>query len=129
MTDTQTKNAILVLEERRRLAMLQADVAALDVLFDDGLIYQHSTGIRDNKTSYLDKLGTGRLRYQAISLIGQTVVRVNNCCLVDGLMDATVLRATGTAQVSSRYVALWLYAGDVWRLLMVHAEPISVLSA
>ena len=54
-------------EEQRRQAMLGGDIAALEALLSDGLVYVHSTGGRDTKTTYLNKLASGSLKYLSLS--------------------------------------------------------------
>ena len=47
--------------DRARIAALLAkDTTALDDLLDDELVYVHSTGVADTKTSYLEGLVTGK---------------------------------------------------------------------
>ena len=48
--------AVLAAEERRRQALLSADLEALQGLLADTLVYVHSTAASDSKDSYLAKL-------------------------------------------------------------------------
>jgi ketosteroid isomerase-like protein len=49
---------IKVLEDRRYRAMLAGDIAVLDELCSDDLIYTHSKADYDDKRSYLHKVET-----------------------------------------------------------------------
>jgi ketosteroid isomerase-like protein len=44
------------------------DVAGLEKIFDDGLIYAHSSGIVETKKEYLDRLRGGRQRYDQVTI-------------------------------------------------------------
>lgn len=91
MIDADATRAILALEERRRLAMLQADFAFLDLIFGDAMVYSHSNGSQDCRFAYLEKLASGRLSYERIVLREQAVSGLLGCCMVAGRMDATLV--------------------------------------
>src|SRR5258707_4786847 len=59
--------AIRALEDRRYQAMTDADVAALEDLLSDDLVYGHSDASRDTKKSYLDKGVGGFFDYGPMS--------------------------------------------------------------
>ena len=76
MSETsQAIEEIKQLEDARYAAMLGKDIPVLERLLDDKLIYMHSTGVADTKSSYIEGLRTGvwdyrevdrtELRYQA----------------------------------------------------------------
>ena len=52
-------NEIEALEDRRYRAMIDGDIAVLDELCSDDLIYTHSKGDHDDKRSYLRKVSIG----------------------------------------------------------------------
>ena len=55
--------AILQAEKDWAQAALAADVATLDKLLSDDLTYCHATGAKDTKSTYLEKIRTGRPKY------------------------------------------------------------------
>src|SRR5262245_60455752 len=78
MTDAETGDAglgdtgeiaraIRALEDRRYQAMTAADVATLDELLSDDLVYGHSDATRDTKKSYLDRVAGGYFDYGPLS--------------------------------------------------------------
>ena len=53
---------ILALEDRRCAAMTGADADALAAMLHDDLVYTHSSGVVDDKASYLGAIRSGRTR-------------------------------------------------------------------
>src|SRR5271169_985977 len=84
-------NEIKALEDRRYRAMLDADIAALDALCSDDLIYTHSKGDHDDKRSYLDKVGSRHFTYLEITHPADRILVVHDAAaLVTGRMTAKV---------------------------------------
>ena len=75
-------NRYVELEEQRYRAMLDADVATLDRLLDDGLTYTHSSGVVDTKTTYLAGVRDKTWEYKNISREHERVIDRGSCALV-----------------------------------------------
>jgi hypothetical protein len=58
-----TTAEILAVEKSRTSALEHSDLTALDKLLADDLTYVHASGKVDSKTSFLDALRSGDLRY------------------------------------------------------------------
>jgi hypothetical protein len=116
MNDSDCAADVRAMEERRRVAMLAADTHALRDLLDEGLIYVHSTGGRDTRASYLQKLDDGVMRYESLALDVSEVQARERFALLRGAMSAQVKTANGTIAVASHYEAIWMQAGGAWRL-------------
>ena len=78
------------LEARRAVAMVAADVGALDDIFAPEMTHCHSNGVVDTRAEYLDSLASGRRRYTSVEF-GKTEIRlygevavVTGPCLVAG---------------------------------------------
>ena len=54
------------LESRRYQAMIDSDVAALQELLADEMIYTHSSSVVDDKTSYVGGFRTGKWNYRKV---------------------------------------------------------------
>jgi hypothetical protein len=54
---------LIALEKKRFEAMIRHDTSQLAVLLADSLTYIHSSGVIDNKTSFLKDVGSGRIVY------------------------------------------------------------------
>jgi hypothetical protein len=98
----------LMAEEQRRLAMLGGDIAALDGLLSEGLVYVHSTGGRDTKTTYLDKLASGSLKYLTLSFEDLQVHGAGPVQVVTGRMSAEVSIQGQSKAIRSLFLTVWM---------------------
>ena len=122
MTDNR-QTEILALEEARRKAMLQSDVATLDRLVSDVMIYTHSSGGKDTKASWLRKLTAGSLRYENLVLSDLNVIVVNDTALLTGRMNATAVHSGKPSIVDSLYLAVWVRQATGWQLVAAQGTP------
>ena len=60
------EDAIRDAEKRWAAAVVAKDLPALDRIFTDNLIYAHATGNIETKQHYLDRLKTGKQRYDTV---------------------------------------------------------------
>jgi hypothetical protein len=103
-----TNMSALIAEEQRRQAMLGGDIAALDALLSEGLVYVHSTGGRDSKTTYLDKLASGSLKYLTLSFEDLQVHAAGPGEMVTGRMSAEVVIGGQSKAIRSLFLTVWM---------------------
>src|SRR5262245_56558761 len=60
------EQAVLKLEQQWEDALLKSDVAALERIYDDSLIYTHSSGAVDNKSVYVGNIKSGASKYESM---------------------------------------------------------------
>ena len=103
--------------ERLRLVMIDPDRPRLEALVADELIYGHSGGKLDTKTSFIADLMNGNSDFVTIDITDQ-IVKVMN--------DVTVIHHTLTARTNDRGVAgtvklivlqVWQRRDGAWRLV------------
>lgn len=123
MNDTDRTSRVRAMEERRRVAMLAADTDALRDILDEGLVYVHSTGARDCRASYLDKLEDGVVRYEALSLDVTEIQSHERFALLRGKMDARINTPDGMLAVSTCYEVVWMRSGEAWRVVAFQGLP------
>jgi hypothetical protein len=118
-------NEIKALEDRRYRAMLDADIAVLDALCSDDLIYTHSKGDHDDKRSYLDKVGSRHFTYLEITHPADRILVVDGAALVTGRMTASVsVAGRGIVHVDNRYLAVWVREHSGWKFVAYQPTPI-----
>ena len=118
-------------EAARLLAMQNNDGAALGALLADALVYQHSTGARDTRESYLARMASGALHYEKVAFLTpefRLVGADGRVGLVHARMLATVVGGGSRREVANTYLAVWEHQASGWKLVAlqgttVHASP------
>lgn len=103
-------------EARWAEAVKGRDVAALERLYEDGLIYAHSTGIVETKREYLERLKGGKQRYDGI-VFEKTQVALHG----DTAVALSWLRMNGKSNerlFNDRLMMthVWVKKGGGWKL-------------
>jgi hypothetical protein len=120
----QVAAAIRDLEDRRRRAMTDADINALDELLDDAVSYTHSTAVRETKAEYLKGVADGTYIYGPISdnerqmIIGPDAVMVISEMLVEAVV------AGNPRRIHNLGLAVWLRRDREWRLAAYQPTPL-----
>lgn len=125
MDTANTVERIVALEERRRSAMLGADLRALETLCSAGLRYVHSRGELDDRIGYLDKVARRHFVYHALSFEIDTVDPIDGGALVHGRVRGVVDVASEARHLDCRYMAVWANEAGAWRLRAYQATPIT----
>jgi hypothetical protein len=123
--DALTETQVRTLEEQRYRAMLGADLATLDRLFDEALTYTHSSGVIDTKASYLAGVRDKVWEYRNIARENERVVLRGNAALVFCRLRIDVVVRGAPRKVDSNALAVWVRDGQQTRLLAVHSSGVS----
>jgi ketosteroid isomerase-like protein len=121
---TDIRDAVRALEDRRYDAMLAGDIAVLDELLSDRLAYTHSTGGRDTKASYLEKVRNGTFVYDSIEHPVDTILAGEDYALVVGQMVARVWRSGELVTLRNAALAVWVREEGTIRLLAYQPTPL-----
>jgi ketosteroid isomerase-like protein len=109
------------LEDERYAAMLGKDVAALERLLHPDLVYMHSSGVADSKTSYIAGVRDRVWDYTRIDRSDQTVRVHGSLALVFNRLKID-LSVRGVAKsLDNRALAVWVAEEDVWRLIALQS--------
>ena len=117
---------IKALEDRRYSAILAGDMAVLDELCSDDLIYTHSKADYDDKRSYLHKVGSRYFIYLEITHPADRILVVDSAALVTERMTAKVSVAGTIVHVDNRYLAVWVPEGGAWKFVADHPPLTSI---
>jgi hypothetical protein len=117
MSSSQAVAEVLSAEDRRYRAMIDADLDTLDLLCADELSYAHSSGARDTKAEYFDKVRSGYYDYRRIDHPVERVEVLGDTAIVVGRMTAD-LEVDGTPKtIDNLALAVWVRGDGRWRLL------------
>lgn len=90
---TITAAEALQAEEARYAAQMKSDVAALERLFGDDLVYIHSSTVEDTKASFIESIRSGAVKYRNMTR-GDVKVRTYGCI--------AMITGRGTFDVTAR---------------------------
>ncbi|MGH9853623.1 MAG: nuclear transport factor 2 family protein, partial [Blastocatellia bacterium] len=105
---TGIEQALLKLEQQWEDALLKSDVAALEKLYDDGLIYTHSNGSVDNKSVYIGNIKSGVTKYQSMKRDDIKVSVYGNTALVSCHWQVHVLARGNKIDTNARYLHVYV---------------------
>ena len=105
------------LENRRIRLTLSGDFDALADVLSDNLLYGHSTGTLDSKTSMLKLLREGTVEYVSIeSALDAVTPLASDVVVVSGLLTTGVKVFGQPKSLSGRYMAVWRQRDGRWQL-------------
>ena len=116
LSDEALLSEISTFEDRRYDAMLRANVTYLSTVFDDGLIYTHSSGKRQDGADYLRGLGAGDEVYRKISHGIDRIVRLAESLLVYGWQRISVETGGAMRELDNLSLVVLSRAGEGWKL-------------
>jgi ketosteroid isomerase-like protein len=114
-------------EAARLHAMQTNDGGALGALLSDALIYQHSSGARDTRESYLGRMASGSLHYEKVEFLKpefQLIGGDRSVGLVHARMLATVVRDGTAREIANTYLAVWEHAASGWKLVALQGTAV-----
>ena len=124
MDENDLKAEILRREDERYAAMLAKDVAALELLLDEQLVYMHSSGVADSKESYIRGLREGVWDYQRIGRTDQTVKVSGDTAVVFNRIAISIKVRGERKALDNRALAVWVRRGGAWRLLALQSGAV-----
>lgn len=107
-------------ERLRTESLLTGDIDAFASLCDERLVYTHSVGRRDDKTSLLQALRSGVLRYLSIDHELQAIHLLGNVAYVSGVMQAEIEAGGKSLQLNTLTTSVWVQADSRWQLIAFH---------
>lgn len=117
-------DVIAELEERRRQAMLAADVAVLDAMFVDDLSYTHSNAVSERKALYLERLAAKHYDYRELNFLDQDIRMVGDAALITGHMTGEVVIAGQSRKLNARTTVVWIRRDGRWQMLTFQSTPL-----
>ena len=121
---TQLEDTIRDLENRRFRAMCEMDLAALEALLGDTLVYTHSSAATDSKTSYMQAFRSGKWVYKSVARPVEEIQMHGDCAVVTGRAEIEVVVEGTSRQLNSRYIDVWIKGTDGWKMVAWQSTPI-----
>ena len=119
------EQAVLNLEQQWEDALTKSDVAALERIYDDNLIYTHSNGSVDNKATYVGKIKSGATKYQSMKRDDIKVSVYGNAAVVTCHWEVHVLANGNKIDTDARYLHAYVKQKDGWKMVAHQATLIA----
>jgi ketosteroid isomerase-like protein len=118
------EQAVLKIEQQWEDALINSDVAALERIYDDSLIYTHSNGSVDNKTVYVGNIKSGVTKYQSMKRDDINVSVYGNTALVTCHWEVHVLAGGNKINTNARYMHVYVKRKNGWKMVAHQATRI-----
>jgi ketosteroid isomerase-like protein len=103
-----TEAEALAAEDARYAAQMGADVAALEKLLADDLVYTHSNAAVDDKKAFIEALRSGATKYRTMKR-SDTRTRTYGCvAILTGRADFQTTTKGQDSAVALRFHAIWV---------------------
>jgi ketosteroid isomerase-like protein len=123
-----TPDDVRGLEKARFSAMMRGDVDAVADFLHDDLVYIHSTGLIDGKSSYLESLKQGSYVYETVDVVNERHVETAGFILLCQVLNVRIRLRSETAARSRMVTAssLWVQSDGRPQLIAMQATPYAV---
>ncbi len=118
------KDTIRQLEDRRFRAMCEADAATLDQLLAETLVYTHSYGGADSKSSYLEGVRSKKWLYRKIERPKEEIQVHGDCAVVTGQVRIELLSEGKPKTLNSAYTDVWIKGPKGWQMVAWQSTPL-----
>ena len=117
------QDAIRKLEDRRYQAMCEGDIATLEKLLADSLVYTHSYGGADSKASYLAGVRSKRWQYRKVERPVEDIQVFGDCALVTGHVRIDLIADGAPKMLESRFTNVWIRRSGAWQMVAWQSTP------
>jgi ketosteroid isomerase-like protein len=118
---SRIEKKVLLLEKQWAEALMKSDTAALERLYADDLSYTHSSGVTDDKATYLGNIRSGATKYEEVIFESQSVRVYRDVAVA---FSTCKVRVTANGQKLNNTLKLThIYArsGGEWRMVAHHS--------
>jgi ketosteroid isomerase-like protein len=112
-----TDDPILAVEDALREAMLAGDVAALDRLIDDDLMFVSHLGAVVGKAEDLEMHRSRRLRITSMTPSDRRIQRLGETTVVTVRMHTTAIVDGTAVEQTFRYTRVWHRRAEGWKIV------------
>jgi ketosteroid isomerase-like protein len=108
---------VIELDKKRMTAMAQKDIAALNSLLSDDLIYTHSTARLDTKQSLIDNMESGSTVYTAVEPSDVKAQDLGDAVVLTGSCRISVMSQGRPNSFSVRFTDVYAKKGGQWQMV------------
>jgi ketosteroid isomerase-like protein len=112
-----SEREIRELETQRFRAMERVDVAALNRILSDDLIYTHANGLQQTKSEVIGVLGSGDMKYESITPVDIRVRLYNQAAVVTGRASIKIKAEGGEQGFTICYLDVYVKQDGRWQMV------------
>lgn len=120
-----SKDELRRLEDQRYRAMCEADVATLEKLLADSLVYTHSYGGSDSKASYLAGIRAKKWVYRKIERPKEEIQLHGDAAVITGQAKIELLSEGKPKTLNSAFTNVWVKGAKGWQMVAWQSTPLS----
>jgi ketosteroid isomerase-like protein len=120
----QTQNEVLKVEQERDQALQQRDVAVLDRIYSDQLVFVNTRGQKFTKAQRLADLGAGKVEYFSYNQEGYSYHVYGDTVVMTGRTSSVVKFQGRVNKIPRLFTNIYVKTGGQWRLVAHQATPI-----
>jgi hypothetical protein len=110
--------AVRQADDARVAATKAGDRAALEAIFSDSLNYAHSSGMVNDKKTYVDALAAGKTKYASITFENRKFTAAGpGVVLITGHETLVEVKAGKTDTLILNFLGVWRLENGAWRFL------------
>lgn len=113
------------LEDERFQSLVEKRYQDFSDLVHDDLIYTHTTGVTDTKSSYLNKLMEGFYDYKWVEHPIMKIEIIGDLALVFGEMNSELIAGNTHKILKNKSIAIWKKEGGQWLFYAYQPTPLS----
>ena len=115
--DQSAADEILRLDESRFAAMTRGDLAELNKILADDLVYTHSSGLVEGKKEFIASLQSGNLKYVSIQNEEKKARIYGTVALVNGRAKVTISARGQEQSFVLRYLDVYAKRDGKWQMV------------
>ena len=108
---------VIDLDKKRMQAMAQKDIATLNALLSDDLIYTHSTARLDTKQSLIRAMESGATVYTAVEPSDVQAQDLGDAVVLTGVARISVMARGNPNSFSVRFTDVYANKGGQWQMV------------
>ncbi len=108
---------VLRLEQRWEDALTKSDTAALGEIYDETLIYTHSNGKVDTKSTYINAIQSGATRYESMKRDDIQFKVYEQAAVVSCHWKAHVVSRGNPIDLDARYLHVYIQQPGGWKMV------------
>ena len=111
------RQMIIDLDKKRMTAMAQKDVATLNALLADDLVYTHSSARLDTKQSLIGNMESGATVYTSVEPSDVKAQDLGDCVVLTGSCRIGVMSGGRRNTFSVRFTDVYANKGGRWQMV------------